>query len=91
VVKHTRPEGAIRVIRGEVWLAALDPTVRSEIQKTRPCVILSPPEINERLARNHRCANDHREPTCPFPSIGVIGGGDSLSAALATLREIFAG
>jgi mRNA interferase MazF len=35
--------------RGEVWLAALDPTVGSEIQKTRPCVIISPPEINEFL------------------------------------------
>ena len=31
----------------EVWLAALDPTVGSEIQKTRPC--LSPPEMNDRL------------------------------------------
>lgn len=37
------------MIRGEVWLAALDPTIGSEIQKTRPCVILSPPEMNERL------------------------------------------
>jgi mRNA interferase MazF len=24
---------------GEVWLAQLDPTVGSEIQKTRPCVV----------------------------------------------------
>ena len=28
--------------RGEVWWVALDPTVGSEIQKTRPCVIVSP-------------------------------------------------
>ena len=28
--------------RGEVWWTALDPTVGSEIQKTRPCVIVSP-------------------------------------------------
>ena len=28
--------------RGEVWWIALDPTVGSEIQKTRPCVIVSP-------------------------------------------------
>lgn len=27
---------------GEVWLACLDPTVGSEIQKTRPCVLISP-------------------------------------------------
>jgi mRNA interferase MazF len=37
------------VERGEVWLVALDPTVGSEIQKTRPCVVVSPPELNEYL------------------------------------------
>ncbi|HNQ56709.1 MAG: type II toxin-antitoxin system PemK/MazF family toxin [Burkholderiales bacterium] len=37
------------VKRGEVWLAALDPTVGAEIQKTRPCVIVSPPEIHDWL------------------------------------------
>jgi mRNA interferase MazF len=37
------------VRRGEIWLAALDPTVGSEIQKTRPCVIVSPPEMHDYL------------------------------------------
>lgn len=37
------------VKRGEVWLAALDPTIGSEIQKTRPCVIVSPDELNAHL------------------------------------------
>jgi mRNA interferase MazF len=27
----------------------LDPTVGSEIQKSRPCVVVSPPELNESL------------------------------------------
>ena len=44
-----RHEAGIHAIRGDVWLVALDPTVGSEIQKTRPCVVLSPPEMNERL------------------------------------------
>jgi mRNA interferase MazF len=35
------------VTRGEVWLANLDPTVGHEIQKTRPCVIISPDELNK--------------------------------------------
>lgn len=35
--------------RGDIWLAALDPTVGSEIQKTRPCVVVSPPEMNRYL------------------------------------------
>lgn len=34
------------VTRGEVWLANFDPTVGHEIQKTRPCVIVSPDELN---------------------------------------------
>lgn len=37
------------VKRGEVWLAALDPTIGSEIQKTRPCLVISPDELNSRL------------------------------------------
>ena len=37
------------VKQGEVWLAALDPTVGSEIQKTRPCVVVSPDEMNAHL------------------------------------------
>lgn len=35
--------------RGEVHLVRLDPTVGSEIQKTRPCVIVSPDELNAHL------------------------------------------
>ena len=35
--------------RGDIWLAALDPTVGSEIHKTRPCVVVSPPEMNQHL------------------------------------------
>ena len=34
---------------GEIWLAQLDPTIGSEIQKTRPCVVISPNEMNEHL------------------------------------------
>ena len=37
------------VKRGEVWLINLDPTVGSEIRKTRPCVVVSPVEMNEHL------------------------------------------
>ncbi len=37
------------VKRGEVWLINLDPTVGHEIQKTRPCVIISPPEMHNYL------------------------------------------
>jgi len=39
--------GSVR--RGEVLLVSLDPTRGSEIRKTRPCVIVSPDELNEHL------------------------------------------
>lgn len=35
--------------RGDVHLVRLDPTLGSEIQKTRPCLIVSPDELNEHL------------------------------------------
>ncbi|MBO6794090.1 MAG: type II toxin-antitoxin system PemK/MazF family toxin [Balneolaceae bacterium] len=37
------------VTRFEVHLVALDPTIGSEIKKTRPCVIISPDEMNRHL------------------------------------------
>ena len=37
------------VKRGEIWLIDLDPTVGSEIRKTRPCVIISPAEMHDHL------------------------------------------
>ena len=36
--------------RFDVYLVSLDPTVGSEIQKTRPCVIVSPNEMNRHIA-----------------------------------------
>lgn len=36
--------------RFDVYLSILDPTVGSEIQKTRPCLIISPDEANRRIA-----------------------------------------
>lgn len=34
------------VRRGEVWWVRLDPTVGPEMQKTRPCLVVSPDELN---------------------------------------------
>jgi mRNA interferase MazF len=39
----------VAVRRFEVWLINLDPTQGSEINKTRPCVVLSPDEVNRHL------------------------------------------
>lgn len=39
------------VKRGEVYWVNLDPTVGSEIQKARPCLIVSPDDMNAALPR----------------------------------------
>ena len=37
---------AMEVNRFDVFLVALDPTIGHEIKKTRPCVVISPDEMN---------------------------------------------
>jgi len=39
----------VAVERGDVHLVNLDPTIGSEIKKTRPCVVISPDEMNRHL------------------------------------------
>ena len=36
--------------RFDVYLIGLDPTVGSEIRKTRPCLVISPDEMNRHIA-----------------------------------------
>ena len=40
---------AVVVTRFDVYLINLDPTIGSEIQKPRPCVIISPDEMNRHI------------------------------------------
>ena len=37
------------ISRGQVYLVRLDPTLGSEIKKTRPCVVVSPDELTDHL------------------------------------------
>jgi mRNA interferase MazF len=41
--------GSQAVVRGQAYLVRLDPTLGSEIKKTRPYVVVSPDELNEHL------------------------------------------
>jgi len=36
----------LKIQRFEIYLVKLNPTIGSEIQKTRPCVVISPDEMN---------------------------------------------
>jgi mRNA interferase MazF len=38
------------VKRGDVYWVNLDPAVGSEIKKTRPCLVISPDEMNKHLS-----------------------------------------
>jgi mRNA interferase MazF len=40
---------AMAVNRFDIYLINLDPTIGSEIKKTRPCVIVSPDEMNRHI------------------------------------------
>jgi len=40
---------AMVINRFDVYLTNLDPAVESEIQKTRPCLIISPDEMNRHI------------------------------------------
>ena len=37
------------VTRFDVFLVNLDPTIGTEIQKTRPCLVISPDELNDTI------------------------------------------
>ena len=39
----------VDISRFDIFLVTLDPTAGAEIKKTRPCVIISPDEINHNL------------------------------------------
>jgi mRNA interferase MazF len=40
---------AMVINRFDVWLINLDPTQGNEMNKTRPCVVISPDEVNDNL------------------------------------------
>lgn len=41
---------AVVMNRFDVYLVVLDPTLGSEVRKTRPCLIISPNEMNQHIA-----------------------------------------
>jgi mRNA interferase MazF len=103
------------VKRGDIWLVNLDPTVGSEIQKTRPCVVISPPEMHDYLRTVMVAPMTTGGHPAPFRIAVRHAGKDglilldqvrtidktrlvkrsgslkaaTLSATLATLREVF--
>ncbi|PWF47823.1 type II toxin-antitoxin system PemK/MazF family toxin [Massilia glaciei] len=75
------------VVRGDIWLVNLDPTVGSEIKKARPCVIISPPEIHDFLRTAIIAPMTTGSRAAPF-RIPVIHGGKKGLILLDQMRAI---
>ena len=71
----------------EVWLVVLDPTQGAEVQKTRPCLVISPDEMNQHL-RTVIIA-PMTTATRPYPTrVAVRFQGKRGQAALDQLRAV---
>lgn len=75
------------VTRGEIWLVNLDPTVGSEIEKTRPCVIVSPAEMHDHLRTAIVAPMTTGSRPAPF-RIAVIHGGKRGLILLDQMRSV---
>jgi mRNA interferase MazF len=75
------------VKRGEIWLVNLDPTVGSEIRKTRPCVVVSPAEMHDHLRTAIVAPMTTKSRPAPF-RIGVTHGGKKGLILLDQMRAV---
>jgi len=75
------------VARGDVWLVNFDPTVGSEIRKSRPCVVVSPPEMHEYLRTVIVAPMTTKSRSAPF-RIPVSHGGKKGLILLDEVRAV---
>jgi mRNA interferase MazF len=73
--------------RGEVYLVELDPTRGSEIRKTRPCLVISPDELNHYLRTVIVAPMTTGGHAYPFRPAAHFGGKDG-RVALDQLRTV---
>lgn len=73
--------------RGEVILVELDPTRGSEIRKTRPCLVVSPDELNHHLRTVIVAPMTTGGHTYPFRPTCRFGGKEG-RVALDQLRTV---
>jgi mRNA interferase MazF len=74
-------------MRGEIWLVNLDPSVGSEIRKTRPCVVVSPAEMHDHLHTVIVAPMTTKGRAAPF-RIGVAHGGQKGLILLDQMRAV---
>ncbi len=71
----------------EVWLVSLDPTRGSEIKKTRPCLVVSPNDMNQHLRTVIVAPMTTTQRAYPT-RIGLTFRGKSGQVALDQLRAV---
>lgn len=74
--------------RGEIWWVALDPTLGSEIAKTRPCVVLTRDVVNEHRRTVVVVPLSSSPSAYPPIRVGVNCGGQSAVAVVDQIRAI---
>ena len=62
------------VVRGDIWMVNLDPTVGSEIRKRRPCAVISPPEMHDHLRTVLVAPMTTKSKAVPFRIAATHGG-----------------
>lgn len=75
------------VKRGDIWLVNLDPTIGSEIRKSRPCVIVSPPEMHDHLRTVMIAPMSTGSRPAPF-RIAISHGGKNGQILLDQIRAV---
>lgn len=79
--------GMVDILRFDIILVSLDPSQGSEIQKTRPCLVISPDEMNLTI-RTLIVAPMTRTPK-NYPSrLSIVFEGTKGSIALDQIRTI---
>lgn len=74
--------------RGEVWWVRLDPTVGSEIAKTRPCIVLSTNVLNQRRRTVVVIPLSSSPTTCPPILVPVRCGNRDAVAVVDQIRAV---
>ena len=75
------------VVRGEIWMVNLDPTVGSEIKKSRPCAVISPPEMHDHLRTVIVAPMTTKSKAAPF-RIAATHAGKKGSILLDQIRAV---
>jgi mRNA interferase MazF len=74
--------------RGEIWWARLDPTVGSEINKTRPCVVISNNVLNEHRRTVVVIPLSSSPRAAPPVMVGVTCAGKPAVAVIDQVRAV---